>query len=173
MTDERADEQAAERAAFRRLMGRYATGVTVISTLVRAGGARADHAMTANSFTSVSLDPMLVSFCVELDTRFDEAVREAGVWGVSVLRLDARRQAGWFSTGGRPLDGEFAGVPVRRGEATGTLLLEEAIAWFECRTHAIHPGGDHAIVVGEVVAMGGGAIADPLVFWAGEYRTVR
>lgn len=128
--------------------------------------------MTANSFTSVSLDPMLVSFCVELDTRFEEAVRESGVWGVSVLRADARRRAGWFATGGRPLDGEFSGVPFRRGELTGTVLLDEAIAWLECRTEAIHPGGDHAIVVGEVLAMGAPALAEPLVFWAGEYRTI-
>lgn len=163
----------ADRAVFRRLMGRYATGVAVISTFARQGPVRMDHAMTANSFTSVSLDPMLVSFCVELDTRFDDAVRETGVWGVSILRDGARSRADWFATGGRPLEGEFAGVPVSRG-LTGVALLEESLAWLECRTQAIHPGGDHAIVVGEVVAMGGaGDLGDPLLFWAGGYRTVR
>lgn len=153
-------------------MGRYATGVTVISTFAQQGPVVMDHAMTVNSFTSVSLDPMLVSFCVELDTRFDDAVREAGVWGVSVLREGARARAGWFATGGRPLEGEFAGVPIRRG-STGVALLEESLAWFECRTHAIHPGGDHAIVVGRVIDMDAPDLADPLLFWAGGYRSVR
>jgi flavin reductase len=162
----------AEAARFRRLMGRYPTGVTVISTIGGSGDRRYDHAMTANSFTSVSLDPMLVSFCVELGTRFDEAVRESGMWAVSVLAEGARRHAGWFATGGRPLVGEFDSVPCHRG-ASGLLLIDDAVAWFECRTTGLHIAGDHAIVVGEIIEMTEAPLVDPLIFWTGAYRTVK
>lgn len=165
-----ADEHSslADRAAFRRLMGRFATGVTVVSTRTERG----DHAMTANSIASVSLDPMLVLVCVENETRFLEAVTEAGVWGVSFLDMRGRRHADWFATSGRPLDSEFAGVATHRGQ-TGALLLDDGIGWLECRTVAVHPAGDHHIVVGEVVAMDAPAMppgSEPLVFWAGGYH---
>lgn len=162
----------AQEAKFRRLMGRYPTGVTVISTIGGSGDRHYDHAMTANSFNSVSLDPLLVSFCVELGTRFDEAIRESGMWAVSVLADSARRHAGWFATGGRPLVGEFDAVPTHRS-AAGPLLIDEAIAWFECRTTAIHDAGDHAIVVGEVLTMTEAPLVDPLIYWTGAYRTVK
>lgn len=166
------DDDDAEAARFRRLMSRYPTGVTVISTIGGTEERHYDHAMTANSFTSVSLDPMLVSFCVELGTRFDEAVRESGIWAVSVLAEGARRHAGWFATGGRPLIGEFDAVSCHRG-TSGVLLLDDALAWFECRTTDIHRTGDHAIVVGEVTSMTEAPLRDPLVFWTGAYRTVK
>lgn len=159
-----------DKIAFRRLMGRFATGVSVISTRTEHG----HHAMTANSLTSVSLDPMLALVCVENETRFLEAVLEAGVWGMSFLNATGRRHAEWFSTSGRPIIGEFEGVATHEG-TTGVLLLDDGIGWVECRTRAVYPGGDHQIIVGEVVALEAPALADPqasepLVFWAGGYH---
>jgi flavin reductase len=152
---------------FRRTVGRYATGVTVVSTVVDG----VDHAMTSNSFTSVSLDPLLVLFCVERESRFYEAVEASGRWGVSVLAESGRRHAQWFATRGRPLEGQFGAVPHHHGRS-GVLLLDDAIAWLECQTTQFIPAGDHAIVVGEVTNIPPMPdLANPLVYWTSQYCT--
>jgi len=132
---------------FRRAVGRFATGVCVVTAI--EGGT--DHAMTANAFTSVSLDPLLVLVCVETEARFHDAVLESGQWALSVLDAGARPVADWLATRGRPLHDQLERVPFRRGPKTGAALLEQASAWLECRTQAVYPGGDHSIVVGEVL----------------------
>ncbi len=134
---------------FRRAMGRFATGVTVVTT-VHAG---IDHAMTANAFTSVSLEPALVLVCVEREARFHDAIEASGLWSVNVLDDSARAVAAWLATRGRPLHGQLDRVPHHRGAHTGTALLEQSLATLECRTADLHVGGDHSIVVGEVLAV--------------------
>ncbi len=131
-------------------MGRFASGVTVVTARVGA----IDHAMTANAFTSVSLEPMLVLVCVEQEARFHDAVTEAGEWGVSILDGSARATSEWLATRGRPLHGQLDRVPHHRGPATGTALLDQSLATLECRTVGAYPGGDHTIVVGEVLSIG-------------------
>jgi len=145
--------QVPDPGTFRRAVGRFATGVCIV-TAVEDG---LDHAMTANAFTSVSLDPLLVLVCVETEARFHDAVVDAGQWAVSILDAGARPVADWLATRGRPLHGQLDRIPFRRGPKTGAALLEQAGAWLECRTHAIHPGGDHSIVVGEVLTVDVGA----------------
>ena len=130
-------------------MGRFASGVTVVTA--RAGSI--DHAMTANAFTSVSLDPMLVLVCVELEARFHDAVTDAGEWGVSILDGSARGVSEWLATRGRPLHGQLDRVPHHRGPVTGAALLDQSLATLECRTVGTYPGGDHTIVLGEVLAV--------------------
>ena len=142
MSEEVTDDQ------FRLAMGRFATGVTVLTTL--SGGH--DHAMTANAIASVSMDPMLVLVCVEVDARFHDAIADAGVWGISLLEASQRPVAEWLSTQGRPLHGQLDRIPHHRG-TTGVALLEDALATIECQTTDIHPAGDHSIVVGEVVSL--------------------
>ena len=137
------------RDRFRLAMGRFTTGVTVLTTV--AGGH--DHAMTANAVASVSMEPMLVLACVEVDARFHDAVSEAGLWGISVLDAEQRPTADWLATQGRPLHGQLDRVPHHRG-STGVALLDGALATIECRTTDMHPAGDHSIVVGEVVSLG-------------------
>jgi flavin reductase (DIM6/NTAB) family NADH-FMN oxidoreductase RutF len=154
-------------AAFRAAMGRFVTGVTVVSTRIDG----ADHAMTANAVTSVSLDPPLVLHCVQLDSRFHDAVVAAGVWGLSLLAADARAAAQWLATAGRPLDGQLDPVPHRRGPATGVALIEGSLATVECRTVATYPGGDHLIVVGEVLSIDvPPTVGDALVYYRGGYQ---
>jgi flavin reductase (DIM6/NTAB) family NADH-FMN oxidoreductase RutF len=109
--------------------------------------------MTANSFASVSLEPPLVLVCVERETRFHGAILEAGEWAVSILAAPARGAAQWLATRGRPLVGQLDPVPHRRGPVTGAALLDDSLAWLEMRTTAVHPAGDHTVVVGEVVAL--------------------
>lgn len=152
--------------AFRRVVGHFATGITVVTTEV--GGV--DHAMTASAFTSVSLDPVLVLVCVDKEARFRDAVLESGSWGVSILSAAGRRAAEWFATKGRPLVGQLDQFPHHRGPATGVALLDGAIAWLEVRTTAAYDGGDHDIVVGEVIDLAvGDRDATPLIYHRGHY----
>lgn len=154
---------------FRTAMGRFATGVTVLTTF--AGGH--DHAMTANAITSVSIDPMLVLVCVEIDARFHDAITESGVWGISVLSGTQRPTADWLSTQGRPLHGQLDRIGHHRGPVTGVALLDGALATIECRTTDIHPAGDHSIVVGEVVSLSTtDHPGDALLYYRSRYTTL-
>lgn len=162
-------EPAVDAEMFRRAVGHFATGVTVVTTRVGPPGHGIDHAMTASAFTSVSLDPVLVLVCVDRDARFHDAVLETGQWGVSVLSVADRRAAEWFAEKGRPLIGQLDQHPHHRG-VTGAALLDGATAWLECRTYAVYDGGDHDIVVGEVVAAReGDRDATPLLYHRGRY----
>lgn len=164
------DAAAVDPALFRRAVGRFTTGVTVVSTVT---GGR-DHAMTANAFASVSLDPLLVLVCVEQDTRFHDAVVEAGTWGVSVLDDRARGTAEWLSTPGRPAVGQLAPVGHHRGPVTGVALVDTSLATLECRTTAVHEAGDHVVVIGEVLSAGLAPDGHgPLVYHRSGYRFLR
>ena len=154
-------------SAFRRVAGRFATGVCVLSTVNRG----VDHAMTANAFTSVSMDPMLVLACVEIEARFHDAVLESGQWAVSVLDESARPVSDWLASRGRPLHGQLDQIPFHRGRLTGAALIDASIGWLECRTTAVYPGGDHSIVVAEVTAVEFGPDAgDPLIYFRSGYH---
>lgn len=135
--------------AYRRAISRFATGVTVATTF--AG--QHDHGMTANSITSVSLDPILMLISVERAARWHDAVLESGVWGISILGQGAKATASWLSTHGRPLHGQLDRVGHHRGAVTGVALIDGALASFECRTTDVHVAGDHSLVVGEVVGL--------------------
>jgi flavin reductase (DIM6/NTAB) family NADH-FMN oxidoreductase RutF len=149
MTDTTSGRVEVATDEFRAVMARFATGVAVV-TCVQDGF---DHAMTANSFTSVSLEPPLVLVCVENDSRFHEAISAVGTWAVSVLDEGQRGRARWFATRGRPLVGQFDSTPTTRSAITGSLLLDGSLVTLECRTVAVHPAGDHDIVVGEVLGL--------------------
>jgi flavin reductase (DIM6/NTAB) family NADH-FMN oxidoreductase RutF len=151
-------------------MAEFVTGVTVVTTV--ADGI--DHAMTANAFASVSLDPPLVLLCVERVTRFHAAVLASGAWAVSVLPADAESAARWLATRGRPLVGQLQNVPHRRGPRTGAALVEGALATLECRTRARYDGGDHEIVLADVLAAevpssSAPSGAGPLLYHRGRY----
>jgi flavin reductase (DIM6/NTAB) family NADH-FMN oxidoreductase RutF len=131
---------------YRAVVGRFATGVTVVSARV-ADGVRL---MTVSSFTSVSLDPLLVLFCVDNSARFYETVMAAGQWGVSILAADQEHLSRLFATRANPM--RELTVPHRAGPMTGAPLLDGAVAHLECRTVAHYPGGDHTILLGSVLA---------------------
>lgn len=154
--------------AFKSVLGRFATGITIMSTL-QDGVA---HAMTANAFTSVSLDPPLVLVCVDKEVRMHDAVLACGSWGVSMLSVGQCELAERFAHSGRDLYSQFDGVPTWPGPATGCPLIEGALSWLECRTWATYEGGDHTIVVGEVIALGEGTQDSALTYFSGKYRSV-
>ena len=134
--------------AFRRATSRYATGIALVTTV--QGGV--DHAMTANSFTSVSLDPLLALVCVERQSRFHDAVLGSGIWAVSFLPSGAEATARWFATRGRPLAGQFDAVATHRA-ANGCLLVDGALAALELSTERVIDAGDHDILLGAVSAV--------------------
>lgn len=153
----------------RRVVGRFATGVTVVST--RTDGV--DHAMTVNSFTSVSLDPVLVLVCIDRSARFHGAVLTSGVWGVSVLASHQEDVSRSFATRGRDRGEQFAAVPVHPGPVTGVALVDGALGTLECRTVSTLEAGDHTVLVAEVLALDvPDEHAEPLLFLEGRYRVL-
>ena len=149
---------------FREALGRFATGVTVVT----ADGPLGPLGITVNSFTSVSLEPPLVLWCAATASQRWPAFREASSWAIHVLGAEQIDLCLRFTKGGEG----FAGLPVTRN-LDGVPVLPAAAARFDCRAHACHEGGDHAILVGEVarVTIAGPADA-PLVFAAGRFATL-
>lgn len=154
-------------AEFRRVLGSFATGVAVV-TCVADG---IDHAMTANAVSSVSLRPPLILVSVARTARFWEAIHATRQWSVSLLTAAARDHAAWFATSGRPLQGQLDRVPHHRG-AHGIALLDQSLAWLECRTYQVVPAGDHDIVIGEVESLRMGADDPALLYWHSTYRAL-
>jgi len=147
-------------------MGRFATGVTVVT----ARG-RHPHAMTANAVASVSLDPPLLLVCLEQDSRVLEAVLEDGRFGLCVLGAHQVRVSDWLASRGRPLVAQLSQVPTDTGPVLGLPLVRGSLARFECEVDAAHPAGDHTIVVGAVRGLAvEEAGAGPLVWFASGYR---
>ena len=149
-------------------MSRFATGITVVSTI--ADGRR--HGLTVNSFSSLSLEPLLAMFACELDAALHEPLMQSGVWAVSVLGADQQPTAAYFATrertGSEP--DQFDGWPSRPGPVTGAPLLDGALGWLEFHTWRTYDGGDHTIVVGEVVGMQAGSDGPPLLYFRSDYR---
>jgi flavin reductase (DIM6/NTAB) family NADH-FMN oxidoreductase RutF len=147
---------------LRQTVGRFVTGVTVIAIDVE-GEIRA---MTANSFTSLSLDPPLVLFCLGKDTKAGMMIHNAPGFAVSILSHMQRDLSSYFAGLWR----EPEAPPFTFVAWDGGPRLEGCVAAMGCRVHAIHEGGDHWIVVGQVVATyRDEAVGEPLVFFGGKY----
>lgn len=132
---------------FRAAVARLPAGVAVVALRWRG----VDHAMTASSVASVSLDPPLVLFCVHTDSRLRDALDDVDLWALSVLGDTAAPVADWLASPGRPAVGQLDRVPHTRAPRSGAAWVEGAAARFECRTAAVHRAGDHDIVVGTVL----------------------
>lgn len=149
-------------ARMRRALGRFASGVTVVTT-ADSTGSGAVHGMTANAFTSVSLEPPLVLVSIANRARTRELITRSGRYGVSVL---ASHQ--------EPLSLHFAGLPqepdpVRFVWHDGVPLLDGALVRLACTVDAVHPAGDHTLFVGRVDELDY-RYGQPLVFYTGSFR---
>jgi flavin reductase (DIM6/NTAB) family NADH-FMN oxidoreductase RutF len=154
---------------LRTALGTFATGVTVVSV----GGPR-PHGMTANSFTSVSLDPPLVLFCAGRSTVMHEVVTARGSFGVSVLAADQEPIARHFADRWRQLGmAQFDAVDWRPGRLTGAPLIAGAVAHFECLLWRSYDGGDHTIFVGRLLTLDHLASGDALTFFHGQFSQLR
>ncbi|WP_229074211.1 flavin reductase family protein [Actinoplanes sp. DH11] len=147
---------------FRRVLGHFCTGVTVITTADAAGPA----GFACQAFVPLSLDPPLVLFCVRSESATGHRIQAAGMFAVNVLADDQKDLSRTFGGGG---DGDrFTGVGWSPAPS-GSPLLTDVLTWADCRVEAVHPGGDHVIVVGRVTALGPCRDAGPLVFHRGRY----
>ncbi len=149
-------------ARLRAAVGRFASGVTIVSAVLDD----AVHGMTANAFTSVSLDPPLVLVSISERARMDGCIREAGRYGISILRRDQER-----------LSLHFAGTRFREPPApaftwrSGLPFVDGAVAQLACRVSDSHPAGDHVLHIGRVEGLwyeGG----EPLVFHTGMFKAL-
>ncbi|MFF8016296.1 flavin reductase [Streptomyces sp. NPDC007929] len=161
-----ADERAPlDPREFRRVLGNFATGVTVITAPPDTpGGPPAGFA--CQSFTSLSLDPPLVAFMVGRTSSTWPRIARAGVFCVNVLGAGQEELCRAFAVSGAD---KFAGVAYDATPVSGAPRLTGAVAWIDCAIHAVHTGGDHLIVVGRVEALGTQATDDPLLFHRGRF----
>jgi len=154
---------------FREAMGSFPTGVTVITVACDDGNM---HGMTVNSFSSVSLDPMLVMVCLNETSRGFSLIERAGAFVVNVLSAGQQDLSRWFASRHRPPGpAMFDGVPFEPG-VTGCPVLAGAAASFDCRLRQSHRAGDHLIVLGEVAALVHRPQLEPLIFHAGAYKAL-
>lgn len=154
-------------AEFRRVLGHFASGVTVVTAHDEDGPA----GFACQSFASLSLDPPLVAFMVARTSTTWPRIARAGSFCVNVLGAHQGELCRGFAVSGAD---KFAGVPHAGSPVTGSPLLAGVPAWIDCTIQTVHTGGDHLIVVGRVVALGAaeGSAADegaPLLFHCGKF----
>ena len=150
---------------FRRVVGHFATGVTVVTTLRDDGG---PCGLTASAVASLSLQPTMLLVCIEKGSDTHGCIQTSGCFAVNVLAEGkgetlARRFADSDSEGAR----KFTGVAYR-AERTGAPVLDDALAWLDCALATRIDGGDHTVFMGEVMAADAGE-GTPLLYYRGGY----
>ncbi|MER6258896.1 flavin reductase family protein [Streptomyces sp. NPDC059688] len=160
--DERAPVDPGE---FRRVLGAFASGVTVI-TAPAGDGSGGPAGFACQSFSSLSLEPPLVCFMVGRSSTTWPRIARAGVFCVNVLGAGQEELCRGFAVSGAD---KFAGVAYDTAPVSGAPRLAGVAAWIDCTVHAVHTGGDHLIVVGRVDALGAKGPGDPLLFHRGRF----
>lgn len=148
---------------FVRAVGRFAAGVTVVTTKSALGL----RGITASSFSFVSVAPPLILVCILASSSFVPTIEEMGGFAVNVLAEDDEFLSDRFANRAPLVTATFSGVQYRTA-ITGAPLLRAAISWFDCRLYAAHTGGDHRIFVGEVLACGESE-GEPLLYYRSRY----
>jgi 3-hydroxy-9,10-secoandrosta-1,3,5(10)-triene-9,17-dione monooxygenase reductase component len=151
-----------DEARYRQVLGRFATGVTVVAAV----SGDQPIGLSINSFTSVSLDPPLVAFCTARESSSWPRIRSAGSFCVNVLAEDQEDISRVFATRGKD---KFRGVGWRPSPS-GAPLLDGVLAWIDCSLDAEYEAGDHVVVIGRVQALDVEDDQDgPLIFYRGGY----
>jgi 3-hydroxy-9,10-secoandrosta-1,3,5(10)-triene-9,17-dione monooxygenase reductase component len=156
---------APDDARFRSVLGHFATGVTIVTAIDDGEPV----GMAANSFTSLSLDPPLILFCVAHSSSTWPRIERAGTFAVNILGEDHAELSQLFAQRGAD---RFSTTPWRVG-VSGAPVLEDAIAYLDCRFEAEYPGGDHKIIVGRVLDLDMREGARPLLFFRGGYERMQ
>ena len=157
---------ALESRALRDAFGRFATGITVVTTADADGTL---YGVTANSFTSLSIEPPLCLFCLDYNAMSFGAFRNSGHFAVNVL---GEHQEGISTNFARSQPDKWDGVDYVTWK-TGSPILPDCLANLECDTHAIHEGGDHVIVVGRIREMTYRKDdCRPLLYFKGRYNAL-
>lgn len=152
-------------SAFRELLGRFVTGVTVITTTSPDG---TPVGMTANSVASVSLDPPLVLICVDHNSAMQGDLKQAPSFVINVLALDQEEMSRRFAENRHD---RFSGIGYQPGPH-GAPILDGVVAYIECDNHSSIEAGDHTIFVGRVTG-GAAESGHPLVFYRGGYGELK
>ena len=161
--------QAFSSKDFRSALGSFATGVTVITT----GGEQHAYGMTANAFSSVSLDPPLVLVCAKSGAEGSEHIERNACFAVNVLGAEQEPLSRYFSSKDRPRGHDaFRDVPHLVG-VSGSPILKGVTSYMDCRLHETHTAGDHEIFIGEVLALEVSPEVEPLLFHGGGYAYLR
>ncbi len=155
--------EGSDARTFRDALGCFATGVTIITAM---DGEGQPIGLTANSFTSVSLDPPLLLVCVANNAGSAAVLREAERFAVNVLQIGQQPTSNRFAGKG---EDRFANTPWEVGEF-GTPVLTGSLSSFECARDAVYDGGDHFILVGRVLKAMFEPRRDPLLYFRGKYR---
>ncbi|MGH8908981.1 MAG: flavin reductase family protein [Egibacteraceae bacterium] len=153
----------AEPTRFRHVLGHFCTGVAVVTAF------QGDRPIgfTVQSFTSVSLTPPLISICLATSSSSWPCMRASGAFCVNILRDDQEGVSRAFAT----KNGErFEGIGWQRTPKTGSPLLDDVLAWVDCRVAGEHNAGDHVIALGLVVGLGTRQQGWPLLFYRGGYK---
>ena len=150
---------------YRGIIGKFATGVTVVTTGVDGWL----HGMTANAITSVSLDPLLLLVCVDKEAHTHDHLSHAGAFTVSILAEDQQDLSKTFATSNKPEEGRLQGVGYRIGE-NGAPIIDGCLASIQCEVTERADGGDHTIFFGRVLDAAIERDAPPLLFYQGTYR---
>ncbi len=154
---------AIDRPMFFRLMGSFASGVTVITS---RGDDGVPTGFTASAFCSLSLDPPLCLVCIDLRSESLPAIESTRRFGVNILAEDQEEISRRFAS--KDLD-RFAGLTYQDGPETGAPIFDGVVAWVECRVRDMLPGGDHVIAVGEIQG-GDTREGAPLLYYRAQYR---
>lgn len=163
------EEAAAAARRFRDVLGRFATGVTVVTALSQGAAGDEPVGMTCQSFMSVSIDPPLVVFSPARTSRAWPLIQRSGAYCVNVLAADQVDVSDQMASRGTD---KFAGISWRPSPETGSPVLEGALAYVDCRIHTVHEAGDHRLVVGRVVDLGASDVPDALTFFQGRYGSL-
>jgi flavin reductase (DIM6/NTAB) family NADH-FMN oxidoreductase RutF len=153
---------------FRAVMGRFVTGVTVVTTLDDRG----PHGVTVNSFTSLSLDPPMIAVCLCRRGRGAAALRRSRHFGVSILGADQEELGRHFAHPDRPSGPDAFHQVAHRVGLGGIPLIAGAAAHLECRTRQRVRAGDHVMYVGEVIGLHVDGDVDSLAFHRGRFLSV-
>ncbi|MER7514932.1 flavin reductase family protein [Streptomyces sp. NPDC126499] len=156
------ERRAVDPGEFRRVLGNFASGVTIVTALDEDGPA----GFACQSFASLSLDPPLVVFMVSRTSTTWPRIARAGRFCVNVLGAEQGALCRAFAVSGAD---KFAGVPWTPSPSTGSPRLPDAPAWIDCTITTVHTGGDHLIVVGRVEALGAVEDGEPLLFHRGRF----
>jgi flavin reductase len=159
-------QQAFNTRDFRNALGAFATGVTVITT-------RGEHSygLTANAFSSLSLDPPLILVCVISGSQGCEAIQQNRAFAVNILSEEQEPISRYFASKERPRGPQAFGEISHRAAATGCPIIDGAAAYLDCKLAASYEAGDHTIFIGEVLALGSEE-RKPLLFHGGKYCQV-
>jgi 3-hydroxy-9,10-secoandrosta-1,3,5(10)-triene-9,17-dione monooxygenase reductase component len=154
---------------YRKVLGQFATGITIVTTRLPGGE---PWAMTANSFTSISLDPPIVMVAVSHGLTSNDAIRRSGAFAVNILRSAQIELSRRYSRRERPPD-QFADVTLSRA-VTGAPIIEGCLGWVDCRLTDQTEQGDHTVFFGTVQALDlAEQLGDPLLYYNSSYMRIR